>query len=41
LPIIGLGAAGHGGIEREEREKLHFALKILEKPREKSGKEEN
>jgi len=41
LPIIGLGVASHGGIKSEEREKLHFALNILEKPREKSGKEEN
>ena len=41
MPIIGLGAANHGVIEREEGEKLHFALKILEKPGEKSREEEN
>jgi hypothetical protein len=33
-----LGAAGHRGVEREEREKLHFALKIHEKTREKIKK---
>jgi hypothetical protein len=36
-----LGAIDHRGIEREEREKLHFALKIHKKPKEKSRKEEN